>query len=102
MHRQGQASLTWYAIFADAAAGDAVEVACDGDPIERFNLAALLGRVGRRSIRAMWVIDNATNQVLLIHGAAPSAIAERYAAGVSKKLPAPSLGLVLGRRARGS
>ena len=91
-HLQTPASLKWYAIYADAPDGDAgAEVPPEGDLLARFDMAALLGRIGRRSVRAMWIIDHATNQVFRIYGAVPSWIAERHHGLTEKKPPAPSL-----------
>ena len=93
MARVVPVSLKWYAIFADAEGDVAVEVEPEGDLLARFDMAVLLGRVGRRSIRAMWMIDQATDQVFRVHGAIPSSIAERHHGIASKKPPAPSLSL---------
>ena len=72
VHRQTPASLKWYAIYADAPDGDAgAEVPPEGDLLARFDMAALLGRIGRRSVRAMWIIDHASDEVLRVHGAVP-------------------------------
>jgi hypothetical protein len=86
-------SLKWYAIFADAEGDAAVEVEPEGDLLARFDMAALLGRVGRQSIRAMWMIDQATDEVFRIHGAVPKPIAERHSGAMRRKPPAPSLSL---------
>ena len=101
---QGHILDDLYAIFAATAGDAAVEVASEDDLIERFNLATLLGRVGRRSVRAMWVVDNASNQVVRVHGAVPGAIAGRTTEDIGKKPPAPSLSLerAPGRRTRRS
>ena len=87
------ATLKWYAIFASAAGDAAVEVEPEGDLLARFEMAILLGRVGRHSIRAMWMIDEATDQVSGIHGPVPSSVAELHRGITSKKPPAPSLTL---------
>jgi hypothetical protein len=87
-------SLKWYAIFAGAAGEAAsVEVAGEGDLLARFDIAVLLGRIGRQSIRAMWIIDQANDEVFRIHGAVPSWIAERHQGLTEKKPPAPSMSL---------
>src|SRR5438094_5334123 len=87
------ATLKWYAIFAGAAGDAAVEVEPEGDLLARFEMAILLGRVGRRSIRAMWMIDQATDEVFCVHGDVPPSIAERHSGAMRRKPPAPSLSL---------
>jgi hypothetical protein len=87
------ATHKWYAIFASAAGDAAVEVEPEGDLLARFEMAILLGRVGRHSIRAMWMIDEATDQVSRIHGPVPSTVAKRHHGKTSKKPPASSLSL---------
>ena len=87
-------SLKWYAIFAGAAGEAAsVEVAAEGDLLARFDMAVLLGRIGRQSIRAMWIIDQANDEVLRVHGPLPRSIAERHHGTMSKRPLAPSLTL---------
>jgi hypothetical protein len=92
VHPATPASLRWHAIFADQP-GNAVEVAPPGDLLARFDIAALLGRYGRRPVKAMWIIDQATDEVLRVHGAVPRAIAERYFRSAKNEPPAPSLSL---------
>jgi hypothetical protein len=87
------ATLKWYAIFASAAGGAAVEVEPEGDLLARFEMAILLGRVGRHSIHAMWIIDHATDEILRVHGEVPQSIAERHSGAMRRKPPAPSVSL---------
>ena len=93
MFNRTPSSLKWYAIFAHADGEAVVEVPPEGDTLARFDMAVLLGRVGRRSIRAMWIVDEATNEVLRVHVAVPRVIADRHSGSLSKKPPAPSLSL---------
>jgi hypothetical protein len=94
LHPPRPASLKWYAIYADVSHDAVEEVWRTGvDVLGRFDMAALLGRIGRRSIRAMWIIDDATDEVLRVHGPVPRMIADRHSRGLSKKPPAPSLSL---------
>ena len=87
------ASLKWYAIFAGAAGDAAVEVEPEGDLLARFEMAILLGRVGRHSIHAMWIINHATDEIFRVHGDVPQSIAERHSGAMRRKPPAPSLSL---------
>ena len=93
MFHRTPSSLKWYAIFAHADGEAVVEVPPEGDTVARFDMAVLLGRVGRRSIRAMWIVDEATGEVLRVHGAVPPVIAAQHSGSLRKKPPAPSLSL---------
>jgi hypothetical protein len=54
-----------------------VEVEPEGDLLARFEMAILLGRVGRHSIHAMWIIDHVNDEIFRVHGEVPQSIAER-------------------------
>jgi hypothetical protein len=61
--------LKWYAIYSDQPV-TTIEVAEPGDVLARFDIATMLGRIARRKVSAMWLINGATHgaEVIRVYG----------------------------------